>query len=120
MKWLYPFIGLMPVAIAGHYLHWPAMAIFATSAVAIVPLSALLGRATEELAGHVGPTIGGFPECHAGKSGRADHRVTRAAGRTDRPGHVVDHRVHSRQPPSCSRGVCVRRRPQVSHPEIRS
>jgi len=60
MKWLYPFIGLMPVAIAGHYLHWPAMAVFATSAVAIVPLSALLGRATEELAGHVGPTIGGF------------------------------------------------------------
>src|SRR5215212_4529021 len=60
MKWTYALAGLLPLAVAAHFLHWPAMAVFATSALAIIPLSALLGRATEELAAHVGPTIGGF------------------------------------------------------------
>ena len=60
MKVLYGFIGLMPLAIAAHFLHWPPIVVFATSAMAIIPLSALLGRATEELAARVGPTIGGF------------------------------------------------------------
>ena len=33
---------------------------FALSALAILPRSALLGRATEELSAHTGPTIGGL------------------------------------------------------------
>ena len=60
MKWLYGLTALFPVALAAWWLDWPALAIFATSALAIIPLSAILGRATEELAGHVGPTVGGF------------------------------------------------------------
>src|SRR5690349_15673902 len=60
MKVLYGFIGLMPLAIAAHFLHWPPIVVFAISALAIIPLSALLRRATDELAAHVGPTTGGF------------------------------------------------------------
>ena len=60
MKWLYALTALFPVAIAARLLEWPAIVIFATSALAIIPLSAILGRATEELAAHVGPTVGGF------------------------------------------------------------
>src|SRR5215211_229447 len=60
MKWLYGLIALLPIALIAHFRHWPAMAVFATSALAIIPLSAVLGRATEELAAHLGPTLGGF------------------------------------------------------------
>lgn len=60
MKWPYAIVALLPLAIAARLLDWPPIAVFVTSAIAIIPLSALLGRATEELAAHVGPTIGGF------------------------------------------------------------
>lgn len=40
--------------------HAPAVVVFALSALAIVPLSGFLGRATEEIASHTGPTLGGL------------------------------------------------------------
>ncbi len=51
---------LIPVAIAGRLLHWPALVIFALSGLAIVPLAKWMGTATEELAFHVGPGVGGL------------------------------------------------------------
>jgi Ca2+:H+ antiporter len=60
MTRLYWLLLLVPVAIGAKVLHATPIVVFATSALAIVPLSALLGRATEELAGHSGPTIGGL------------------------------------------------------------
>ena len=54
--WLLPFI---PIAALGDWLHAPPVAIFALSALAILPLSTLLGDATEQLAGHAGPVVGG-------------------------------------------------------------
>src|SRR5919202_2081654 len=60
MTRLYWLLLLVPVAIGAKALHATPIIVFATSALAIVPLSALLGRATEELAGHSGPTIGGL------------------------------------------------------------
>jgi Ca2+:H+ antiporter len=57
---LYWLLALAPVAVAAELWHAPALVIFLVSAAAIVPLSALLGRATEELAGHVGPALGGL------------------------------------------------------------
>jgi Ca2+:H+ antiporter len=36
------------------------LAVFVTSCLAIVPLAALMGRATEELTHHTGPTLGGL------------------------------------------------------------
>jgi Ca2+:H+ antiporter len=60
MTRLYWLLLLVPVAIGAKVLHATPIVVFATSALAIVPLSALLGRATEELAGHSGPTVGGL------------------------------------------------------------
>ncbi len=41
-------------------LHRHPVAIFGAAALALIPLASLLGDATEELAGHVGPALGGF------------------------------------------------------------
>lgn len=50
----------IPVSVAAHFLHWEAVAIFATAALAIVPLAAFMGTATEEIAIVVGPNLGGL------------------------------------------------------------
>ena len=60
MKILYWFLILAPVAIVAERLHASALVVFTLSALAIIPLSGLLGQATEELAGHTGPAIGGL------------------------------------------------------------
>ena len=51
---------LLPVAIAGRLLHWPPIAVFILSGLAIVPLAKWMGTATEQLAFHVGPGPGGL------------------------------------------------------------
>src|SRR3954467_5855244 len=50
----------VPAAIAAEFLHASAVVVFALSALAIVPLSGYLGRATEEIAAYTGPTLGGL------------------------------------------------------------
>lgn len=60
MNILYLLMVLIPVALLSHYLGGPALLTFAASAVGIVPLAALLGRATENLAERAGPQIGGL------------------------------------------------------------
>ena len=57
LNWL---LAAVPVAVAAEWLHAPALAVFALSALAILPLSALLGRGTEELSARTGPTVGGL------------------------------------------------------------
>ncbi|MBD1846840.1 calcium/proton exchanger [Cyanobacteria bacterium FACHB-63] len=51
---------MIPVSIAAHYLHWGSLVVFATAALAILPLAAWMGTATEEIAVVVGPTLGGL------------------------------------------------------------
>jgi len=51
---------LVPMALIVEVLHAPAPWVFAVSAVAIVPLAAFMGRATEHLAGRMGSGIGGL------------------------------------------------------------
>ncbi len=51
---------LTPIAIGLRLFGAPDLAIFLTSAAAIVPLAGLIGRATEQLALHTGPRIGGL------------------------------------------------------------
>jgi Ca2+:H+ antiporter len=53
-------LALVPVAIGMRVFGAPDLAIFLTSAAAIVPLAGLIGRATEQLALHTGPRIGGL------------------------------------------------------------
>jgi Ca2+:H+ antiporter len=50
----------VPIAIVGEFLHWPPLLVFALSALAVMPLASLIGQATEELAAHTGPRLGGF------------------------------------------------------------
>ena len=54
--WLLIFI---PISIGGAVAHQEVLA-FATAAVSLVPLAALIGRATEQLAIHIGPQRGGL------------------------------------------------------------
>jgi Ca2+:H+ antiporter len=54
------FLVLVPVAIVFELADGPDLAIFLTSAGAIIPLAGLIGRSTEQLALHVGPRLGGL------------------------------------------------------------
>lgn len=60
MKWLRYLLIFVPLAfIAEFFLHNPVL-IFVFSCIALVPLAGLLGEATEELAIHTGPQVGGL------------------------------------------------------------
>jgi Ca2+:H+ antiporter len=50
----------IPISIAGSFLHWDSRLIFISACIAIVPLAAYMGTATEEIAVVVGPNIGGL------------------------------------------------------------
>jgi Ca2+:H+ antiporter len=57
LDWL---LALVPLAIVLELVGGPHLAIFLTSAGAILPLAGLIGRSTEQLALHVGPRLGGL------------------------------------------------------------
>ncbi|MGB0561717.1 MAG: calcium/proton exchanger [Spirulinaceae cyanobacterium] len=59
-KLLYILLVFIPVSIAAHLLGWGAAVTFITAGLAIVPLAALMGTATEEIAVVVGPNLGGL------------------------------------------------------------
>jgi Ca2+:H+ antiporter len=50
----------VPIAIAADLLHLDPRLVFVTSALGVIPLAGLLGEATEELAAHTGPRLGGL------------------------------------------------------------
>lgn len=50
----------IPVSIAARFLEWGSIAIFITSGLAIIPLAAWMGTATEEITVVTGPVIGGL------------------------------------------------------------
>ena len=60
MKYLNFLLIFAPVAILGGILGWPPTLVFITSALAVIPGAGLLGQATEELAVHTGPRVGGL------------------------------------------------------------
>ena len=60
MKYLYALLILAPIAVIAEHMHAKPIIVFALACLAILPLSGVLGHATEELAGHTGPTIGGL------------------------------------------------------------
>jgi len=53
-------LALIPLAIIARLLGWPPLLVFGLSGLAIVPLAKWMGAATEELAVHVGPGVGGL------------------------------------------------------------
>lgn len=60
MRAIHVLLLFLPIAILAELLHWSPLVVFATSALAVVPLAGLLGEATEVLAAQVGPRMGGL------------------------------------------------------------
>lgn len=58
MKYLTVLLIFVPISIVGAFLNWDERLIFLCSALGIVPLAWLLGKATEEMACHTGPRVG--------------------------------------------------------------
>ena len=53
----------VPLAIVMKFMDIDPVWIFTISCLAIVPLAGWMGKATEHLAGHYGPGIGGAAQC---------------------------------------------------------
>lgn len=62
IKFDYRYVLLLaiPIALLAELLHWSDTTIFIMAAVGIIPLAGFIGEATEELAVHTGPKIGGL------------------------------------------------------------
>ncbi|MBV8605960.1 MAG: calcium/proton exchanger [Singulisphaera sp.] len=58
--WLRLLLGFVPAAMIAWVAEAPALAQFALASLAIIPLAGLIGEATEALAFHLGPGIGGL------------------------------------------------------------
>lgn len=59
-RWLYAFLAFGAVAVMARALDWPPLLVFSLSALGIVPLAGLMGKATEDLAHAIGPKWGGL------------------------------------------------------------
>lgn len=57
---VYGLLAVLPVAVGLHYAEAAGLWVFLTSGLAIVPLAALMGRATECLAARLGSGVGGL------------------------------------------------------------
>jgi Ca2+:H+ antiporter len=60
VRFLYPLLALIPLAIVLALLGVSHLVVFIVSAAALIPLSALIGKGTEDAAVHAGQTIGGL------------------------------------------------------------
>ncbi len=60
MNWQYWALLAVPLAFAAEALHWGGVWVFVFAALALLPLAAWMGRATEELAARAGSTVGGL------------------------------------------------------------
>ncbi|KAJ2803156.1 Vacuolar calcium ion transporter [Coemansia helicoidea] len=58
-SWFNVLLVFAPLGYVAHYLAWPVIAVFVLNYLAIIPLSALLGFAIEEVTLRLGPTWGG-------------------------------------------------------------
>src|SRR4030095_3532696 len=57
-SWKWVLLACAPFAIAGNLLHYGAVPVFLLSALAIIPLAALIGESTGHLSEHLGPSAG--------------------------------------------------------------
>jgi Ca2+:H+ antiporter len=60
VKYLYLLLVFIPVVVIVEFLHGNTTLIFVSSALAIIPLAGILGRATESLAHYMGQRLGGL------------------------------------------------------------
>src|SRR5574341_72215 len=73
----YGLLIFVLMAILGRYLGWSPLLVFAAAALGVVPLAGWLGTATEELAAHTGPRVGGLLNATLGNA--AELIITLAA-----------------------------------------
>src|SRR5437762_3116428 len=59
-QWRIAILLLTPAAVISALLDAPPIIVFLLAALALVPLASLLGDSTEQLAGHIGPMLGGL------------------------------------------------------------
>lgn len=59
-SYIHVLLLFVPLGILSHFAAWPAAVVFVFNFFAIIPLASLLSYATEELAEHVGETVGGL------------------------------------------------------------
>jgi Ca2+:H+ antiporter len=59
-RWMWPLLVAGGLALAARLLGGAAFLVFVLAALGLIPLAALIGRATEDLAYHVGPRLGGL------------------------------------------------------------
>lgn len=59
-RWFYALLVLAPIALAAQLLGAAPPVVFGLSTLSLVPLAGLIGKATEELAHHFGPRLGGL------------------------------------------------------------
>src|SRR5437016_5496242 len=57
---LYWLLAAFPLALLLRFIRGDGLWLFLVAAIAIIPLAGLMGRATENLAHHLGPGIGGL------------------------------------------------------------
>ena len=60
MRYVNLLLIFVPLAILGETLGWSPTLVFTASALGVIPLAGLIGAATEELAAHTGPRVGGL------------------------------------------------------------
>jgi Ca2+:H+ antiporter len=58
----------LPVALAAQLLGWPPVALFVLAAIGIIPLAAIIGDATEDLAAHTDPRLGALLNASLGNA----------------------------------------------------
>lgn len=58
LSWKWVLLAFVPVAIVGRFAHFDAVTLFIVSALAVIPLAALIGDSTGHLATHVGRSAG--------------------------------------------------------------
>ena len=103
-KLLWGSLALTPVALAAHYLFGAGdTLVFVLAAAALVPLAWLIGEATEHVAEHTGPGIGGFVNASFGNAPGADHRALRDRRRAAERGSRLDRRLGRLEPPARAR-----------------
>ena len=82
MKGIRLLLLFFPVAVVAELLHWGDLIVFASAALAIVPIAGLLGEATESLAEKTGPQIGGLLNASLGNAADSSPTFKSAKTRT--------------------------------------
>jgi Ca2+/H+ antiporter len=67
-RWSYALLLLVPAALAAKLVSLPVVLVFVLSATGILPLAALIGKATDELAHQLGPRSGGLLNARFGNA----------------------------------------------------